>query len=179
MSTAVSPITVEQFLALPEDEAVRRELIGGEVIEMAYAGQPHEVVKSNFFRELGAYFKANPIGRVMGETAYQLTPHDCPMPDVSVILGNRLTLGYTGLISVAPDIAVEVVSSEPAAALQAKIKLYLGHGARAVWVAYPELRIIHVCDATGVRELSDDQCLDAPTLLPGFSVPASTLFEGL
>ncbi len=179
MSTAVSPITVEEFLALPEDQTVRRELIGGEAIEMAYAGQPHEIVKSNFFHKLGAFFDRNPIGRVMGETAYRLTPHDCPMPDVSMILGNRFTPGHTGLIAFAPDLAIEVISSEPAAVLHAKIKLYLSHGVRAIWVAYPELRIIYVHDATGVRELSGEQRLEAPDLLSGFSEPVSAFFEGL
>ena len=37
MSTAVAPLTVEQFLALPEEEGVRRELIEGEVVTMDWA----------------------------------------------------------------------------------------------------------------------------------------------
>ena len=179
MSTAVSPITVEQFLALPEDDGVRRELIGGEVVEMAYAGQPHEIVKGRFFIELGAYLKGNPIGLLLGETSYRLSPNDCPQPDVSVVLGARFTPGHTGLIPFAPDIAIEVVSSESAAFLQTKIRLYLSHGARAVWVAYPALRIIHVYDPSGMREFSGDRRIEAPDLLPGFSTPASVFFEGL
>jgi len=179
MSTLAAPVSVEQFLALPEDVSVRRELIAGEIIEMARAGQLHEVVKAHFFRELGGYFMGNPVGLLMGETSYQLSPHDSPQPDVSVILAGRLTPGHTGLIPFAPDIAVEVVSSESAAVLQAKIKLYLRCGTKVVWVPYPELRLIHVYDASGVRELASEQRLEAPDLLPGFSVAASVFFEGL
>jgi Uma2 family endonuclease len=144
MSAVVAPLTVEQFRALPEEEGVRRELIDGEVITMAWAGQPHEVVKAVFFRELGYYFKLNPIGWVMGETTYRLGPHDAPVPDVSVVLKGRLQPGPSSLIPICPDIAIEVVSSEKAKDLQAKAQLYLKHGARAVWVAYIELRMIQV-----------------------------------
>jgi len=179
MSAVATRITVEEFLALPEDETIRRELIGGEVIAMGRGGQPHEIVKSNFIQELGSYFKMNPVGRVLSETSFQLGPHDSPMPDVSVILAGRLNPVHTGLIALCPDLAVEVVSSESAAVLQAKVKLYLNHGARAVWVAYPELRFIHVYDGSGVRELTGDQLLEAPELLPGFSVLVFTLFVGL
>jgi len=172
-------MTVEQFLALPEEHGVRRELIAGEVITKAHAALRHEIVKGRFFVELGAYLKRNPVGLVMGETGYQLSPHDCPQPDVSVVLAARLTSGQTGLPQFAPDIAIEVVSSESAAFLQTKIKLYLSHGTQVVWVAYPALRIIHVWDASGMREFSGEQRLEAPALLPGFRVAASAFFQGL
>ena len=179
MSTTAAPLTVDEFLALPEDDSVRRELIAGEVITMGRGGQLHEIVKSNFILELGWFLKQNPIGRVMSESTYRLSPHDSPMPDVSVILSGRLQTGHTGLIPLSPDIAVEVVSSEPAAFLQAKIKLYLRLGTTAVWVAYPELRIVHVYDAAGMHELSGDQPLEIRALLPGFSVPVAAFFQGL
>jgi hypothetical protein len=38
-------LTVEQFLALPEDDRARQELIGGEVITTGRGGQPHEITK--------------------------------------------------------------------------------------------------------------------------------------
>jgi Uma2 family endonuclease len=82
------------------------------------------------------------VGRTFTETTHQITDQDAPMPDVSVVLAGRLQAGRTGLIPFSPDLAIEVVSSEPAALLQAKIKLYLRHGTKAVWVAYPELGIV-------------------------------------
>ncbi len=179
MAAATAPLTVDQFLQLPEDDSVRRELIGGEVITMAGAGQTHEIVKANFNRKLVAYLEQNPIGLVMPETMFRLGPHDSPQPDVSVVLVGRLDPGNTGLIALAPDIAVEVVSSESAKLLLTKVKLYLRHGTRAVWVAYPEQRTVFVYDAAGVRELSGEQPLEAPDVLPGFRVPVATFFAGL
>src|SRR5712692_2483855 len=179
MSTVAAPLTVEQFLALPEDPKVRQELIGGELVTMSRGAQPHEITKANFSIELGAYFKQNRIGLVFSESSFQITDIDAPMPNASVVLAERLPLEDEGLMAVTPDIAIEVVSSEPAAVLRAKIKLYLQHGAKAVWVAYPELRIIQVWDAAGMRELAGDQLLEAPEVLPGFSVPVSAFFIGL
>lgn len=65
VSATVAPPTVERFLALPEEEGVRRELLDGEVIRMAWTGQPHELAKSIFLMKLGYYFELNPIGWVM------------------------------------------------------------------------------------------------------------------
>ena len=179
MSTTAVPMTVEEFLALPGDNNVRRELIGGEVLTMGRGGQPHEVVKSNFIHELAVYFKYSPIGRVMSETMFRLSPNDSLMPDVSVVLAGRLKRGQTGLIGINPDLAVEVVSSETAADLQGKIELYLEHDVRAVWVAYPELRLVFVHTPAAVRQLSGGQTLEQQDLLPGFSAPVSAFFEGL
>jgi len=172
-------MTVDQFLALPEEEGVRRELIDGEVITMAWAAQPHEIVKSNFNQKLWGYFEQKPIGRVMSETPFRLGPHDAPMPDVSVVLKGRLQQGHSSLIPICPDIAIEVVSSEPAKVMRAKVKLYLQHGAGVVWVAYPELCMIQVYTAAGVRELTGDEPLEAPDILPGFRVPISAFFVDL
>ena len=179
MSTTAALLTVDQFLAMAEDETVRQELIGGEIVAMGRGGPLHEIVKSNFSQEFGFHLKQSPVGRAMTETTFRLSEHDSLMPDVSVVLAGRFDPRRPGLIPVCPDIAIEVVSSEPAAVLRAKIQLYLQHGAKAVWVAYPELRMIQVYDASGVRELSGDQRLEAPEVLPGFSVPAAAFFEGI
>src|SRR5712692_10554567 len=179
MSTVAAPLTVEQLLTLPEDPKARQELIGGELVTMSRGAQPHELTKGNFSIELGAYFKQNRIGVVLSESSFQITDVDAPMPDASVVLAGRLQTGHTGLMAVTPDIAIEVVSSESAAFLRAKIKLYLQHGAKAVWVANSELRIIQVWDAAGMRELAGDQLLEAPGVLPGFGVPVSAFFIGL
>ena len=81
MSAVASPVSVEQFLD-PDDDNVRLELIGGEIITMSRGGQP--------------------------------SPHDAPMPDVSVVLAGRLRPGHTGLIALCPDL---VVASENQAVL--------------------------------------------------------------
>ena len=43
MGTTTALVTVQEFLALPEMEGQRMELIGGEVVTMPPAGDPHEI----------------------------------------------------------------------------------------------------------------------------------------
>ena len=57
--------------------------------------------------------------------------------------------GSTGVFQGAPEIAIEVVSSESAARLEDKIELYLSHGSKSVWVVYPKKRVVRVFDVNG------------------------------
>src|ERR1039458_6320409 len=64
MSTTAAPMTVDEFLKLPEVEGEKMELIHGEVVSMAYAGFLHERVKSNLIKILSAWLGQNPFGQV-------------------------------------------------------------------------------------------------------------------
>ena len=73
-----------------------------------------------------------------------------------------------------------MVSSDTAARLRTKIRLYLEYGSKAVWVVYPEERMLEVHRAIDqVTTLRQDQVLEGHNASPGFSTPASAIFEGL
>ncbi len=172
-------LTVEDFLKLPDD-GQRIELIQGEVVSMGRGGFIHERVKARVSRILGAWLTRNPIGEVFSETMYWLDEHNTPQPDVSVILNDRMRPGITGLFRGAPDLAIEIVSSETAAYLLAKIELYLKHGSKTVWVFYPDQQQVHVYRTGGqIARLTDSQVLEHCEVLPGFSVQVGEVFEGL
>ncbi len=179
MGTTTTLITVEEFLKLPEVEGERLELINGEVNSMGQAGYPHEVAKSNVNRFLTAWSLQNPALRVFCEAAYQIDERNCLIPDISLIPSGRLVPGTTGVFQGAPELAIEVVSSEPAARLGKKVRLYLAHGGKSVWAVYPEERVVHVFDRTRVSKIfADNEPLTDP-VLPGFSIPTSAIFEGV
>jgi hypothetical protein len=72
------------------------------------------------------------------------------------------------------------MASETAARLRTKIRLYLKYGSKAVWVVYPEERMIEVHRAIGqVAIFEQGQILEDPDALPGFSTPAAAIFVGL
>jgi Uma2 family endonuclease len=80
----------------------------------------------------------------------------------------------------APEIAIEVVSSETAARLEEKVGLYLAHGGKSVWVAFPQQRAVRIFDAAGLsKKFEQNQMLEDPNILPGFSTPVSAIFEGI
>jgi Uma2 family endonuclease len=176
---ATTLMTVEEFTRLPEVEGERLELIHGEVISMPMSGQPHEVVKKNLTKILVLWLAQNSPAEMFVEAGYRLDEHDALIPDLSVLFPGRLTPGGTGAIRGAPELAIEVVSSEPAARLEEKVKLYLLHGAKSVWAVYPQQRAVWIFDGAGGKRFEGDQALSDPAVLPGFTTPTSAIFEGV
>ena len=78
-----------------------------------------------------------------------------------------------------PDLAIEIISpSETGAEIAHKVRQYL-HGGAVVWVLYPKDRTVHVFEPTkNARVLDESDLLEAPGLLPGFSVRVSEFFAG-
>jgi Uma2 family endonuclease len=180
MGATTTLVTVQEFLALPDPEGQRIELIGGEVVRMGFGHIPHEVVKKNLNKILVVWLAQNPIGEVFNETMFQLDEYNSLMPDLSILFPGRVTPGVTGLFQSAPEVAIEVVSSETAARLETKIELYLSHGGKSVWVVFPEQRAIRIFDATGrSKKFEQTQTLEDPNVLPGFQVPVASIFEGV
>ena len=111
---------------------------------------------------------------------FVLQPHEAYIPGVSLVLSDRLRgrnpeKPFEG----APDLAIEVVSSETAAQLERKIRGYLRAGCKAVWAAYPEQRTVHIYNPDGSsRVLEEGDILEFATLLPDFQEPVSRIFEG-
>lgn len=179
-TTTTTLLSVDEFLRLPEKPGVKQELLEGVIIEMAGAASGHEIVKSNAGSELAAFCHQNPVAKVFFETQYILAEGEAYIPDVSVHLkSNPRGVARNERFRGAPEIAIEVVSSEPASVLEKKIRSYLRHGGQAVWVLYPEERVVHVYDSDGgSRVLLEHHTLES-RLLPGFQLPVARLFDGI
>ena len=90
MGTVATRLTAEQFLALPDDPLVKRELIDGEILEMPFAGSLHERVKANFLLELAYYLQSGGHpGVVTSETPFRFGD-DVLKPDVTLVLSGNL-----------------------------------------------------------------------------------------
>ena len=181
MGVTTALLTVEQFAELPQEESMRCELVQGEIVCMGNSGFLHELIKSNANQLLTEYILQNPIGRVFSETMYKLGPRDSPIPDVSLLLNERIPPKATNAVPEgAPDLAFDVVSSESAAFLERRINLYLATGCRVVCIAYPIERRLWTYHANGeYRRLREGQYLEVPDLLPGFRILVDRLFDGI
>jgi Uma2 family endonuclease len=180
MSTTTAPLTVEEFLKLPDIEEERVELLHGEVVDMPSGGPAHERVKSNLDRILDRWLDRHGHGQVFNESLYRLDDHTGLVPDLSVLNSERLKWRIDDQLRGAPDLAVEIVSSETADRLQTKIRLYFKHGSKGVWSVFPGSRIVQINHPNGHAEtLEQDQILEDSDSLPGFSTPVSAIFEGL
>ena len=176
-------LTIEEFERLPEPEGERSELNEGELVMMTFPTPRHNSVVGRIFRQLSDFVEDKSLGKVFpSDTGFVLGrgPDTLRGPGVSFVSEPRAsTLDMDRNIEGAPDLAVEVVSaSDSAQDLNKKVKQYFAAGCKMVWVVYPETRDVVVHQADGsARQLSADQELSAPALLPGFTVSVTKFFE--
>jgi len=173
-------MTVDEFLRVHGDDDDRYELIEGQACERAMDGHSHSMVKNNLkdlFDQAGV---ASYGFRCLIEASFQLANSSAVVPDVAIIRMERLE-HRTGNspASGSPEIPIEVAVSDQSWVLQRKISAYLANGAHAVCCAYPNLRTIVVYTAREWRELSGEDKLEFPDLLPAVGIPVSAIFEGV
>jgi Uma2 family endonuclease len=175
-------ITAEEFARIlePEDESVRMELDEGEVITLPPAGEEHGFCGINIGTILANHVKTYKLGRVYGaDTGFRLNATMVRAPDVAFVRKERLATVRQGIFANgAPDLAVQVFSpSDSVRQLMRKVKQYFTAGCHTVWIVYPERREVNVLEASGAdRLLREGDTVDAPELLPGFSVSIAEFF---
>ncbi len=174
-------LTADELEQMPDDDSVRTELDEGELITMPPTGLDHAYYENEIGSILRDYVKRNRLGRVYtGEPGFRLSTGTVRAPDVAFIRQERLdALTSKGFAKGAPDLAVEIFSpSDSVPQLMRKVKQYFAAGCHTVWIVYPDAREIHSLEASGAdRLLRDGDLVEAPELLPGFSVPVAEFFE--
>lgn len=187
MATTSKPLTTEEFLALPDDDGVERELIGGELRErtMTTRGFPHSRVSARITKALLLWSDARPEPRgevVVGEARFRIrrNPDTTVGIDVAYISPERLaaTPDLSLLIDGPPVLAVEVLSpSDTQENIDEKIQLYLNSGVPLVWVVNPVFKTVMVYRRDEQpRCYNKDDVLTAEPHLPGFAVDVAALF---
>ena len=101
-------------------------------------------------------------------------------PDVSFILSEKMDAPTDEDITIAPDIAVEVVSkNDKWFDVRRKIQQYQQSGVKLVWILTSVDKTVDVYRLeNGLRSesLLVDDVLDGGSVLPGFRVPVRRLF---
>lgn len=180
---------VEQFWAFvmqPENAEKRWELIAGEIIEMPPSSLKNSALAGRIIYFLLAYVLPRGLGWVtVPDGGYQLAEAMLVQPDAAFLSKERAPTLTARVFEGAPDLAVEIISpSERHTEIRAKISAYLAHGARLVWIIYPDEQIVDVWQAQPdgalrVESFDKGQTLRADDLLPEFSLPVAALFDGL
>jgi Uma2 family endonuclease len=149
MSTGIDGMTLEQYLALP-DEGFRDEVSRGRLVREPQPNDRYGEVSVEIVVVLSEYLKSHPVGRLRVASGFQLSrePLTVRGPDVAFIRNERLAdMKAEPFFEGAPDLAIEVVS--PGA------------------VHHPN---------GDVRMLRSTDTLEAPQLLPEFQVPVARFF---
>jgi Uma2 family endonuclease len=184
MANAVDELDELTLARMDPDTAKFYEVVDGQIVDNPPMGARESILASFLQDLMGPVARLGRLGRVATETLFLLdrTRKLKRRPDVAFVSTKSWSLKRevpdTEAWGVIPDLAVEVISkSNSANAVASKIEEYFQAGVRLVWVIYPATNKIYVYDSpTRVRILELGDELDGGEIIPGFSVPLSTLF---
>jgi len=175
------PLTPVDLLLLPN--AKDFELVGGELVER-HVSVLSSYVEARLVRRLDAHCEDGDLGPVFTATngiqCFPDEPNKVRKPDVSFVKKARFAPQhlYEGYLTIAPDLAVEVVSpNDLGEELEQKIEDYLAAGIPLVWVVYPEVRTVSIHRGDGsVTKLRRHDELTGEDIIPGFRCKVAELF---
>ena len=179
MATAKRLITADELLAMPERDC-RYELVKGELITLSLEGAMHSLAVTQSVMKIGAFVKARKLGKVFIRTGFILAtnPDTVRGPDVSFVSNARLSGDASdGYFTIAPDLAVEVVSpNDTYTEMAEKVAEYLAAGTQLV-VVDPINRAITKHPARGgITRLGEGDALALDDIMPGFECAAADIF---
>jgi len=186
---AAAPVrmTAEAFLARPEPERGREELLGGELVVTLNSPLPvHQFVVGVLYSELHVWCRAEPRrGFPTLNIDVGLDRFNVPQPDVQWYAAGREFTDPSTRPQPLGDIVVEVRSpSTWSRDVGVKRALYERYGARELWlVDLPARTVLIFARSTAdartfdqATEAGDGEALTSP-LLPGFTLPVADLFR--
>jgi Uma2 family endonuclease len=174
-------IDPDELLRMPEGE--RYELVHGLPVEKDM-GAKSDRISLRIGGLLDQFCLRSNAGFAFGSsTGYQCFPADSTTvrkPDASFVAKGRLPGDTTpdGHIKLAPDLAVEVVSTNDLAEeVETKIAEYRSAGVRLVWVISPTAKTVLVrrLDGTALT-LTESDTLSGEEVVPGFTCKVADLF---
>ena len=184
--TTRTRITLEEFLARPETKPAS-EYDCGEVFRKPMPTGIHSLIQRFFIIVLAEFTNRTNKGVAGPEWRCVFGPagrQRAYVPDITYIARERLTGGIAqleGAFEGPPDLAIEVLSrGQSMSRFRRKIRFYLAHGVRLVWVIDPEAQAVTVhAPGQEPRTLGTGDTLDGGDVLPGFGVAVDDIFAQL
>ena len=136
--------TYQDYLQTPDEE--RYELINGELL-MAPAPFPlHQNISAELHMRLMLFVKDNKMGKVLAAPCdIYFDEENTVQPDIFFIAKERLNIIGEKKIEGAPDITIEIVSSNSAYRdLVKKKKLYAKFGVKEYWIVMLEEKAVEI-----------------------------------
>ena len=189
MSIVSRPLmTLEDVLALPDDDDVDREVIRGQLREygMTRRNRWHADTESTIVHLLQSWLdiQPKPRGRVFsGEAGFRIAREPMTLVGIDVAYISARQWAETSADSVflegPPVLAVEVLSpSDTKKRIDEKSAEYLRAGVALIWLVDPTLKTVTVLRPDADPELFNVRHeLTAEPHLPGFRVRVAEIFE--
>ena len=182
---ATTKLTYDDLVAMfPDDDGVRRELIGGEIVVTPSPATRHQRLVMRLTLSLGNHLEAHPHqGEVfIARFDVVMTPYDVVEPDLLVVLGDQRDILTDKNVRGAPGLVIEILSPSTRKRDQTlKRQLFDREGVREYWMVDPDRTqvAVHRRSADGsfplATTLDANGTLTTP-LLPGWGLPLDKLF---
>lgn len=177
--TTARRLSLEDFLALPEEKPYA-EFLYGEVVVKAMPGFPHSVTQSELARHIGNWAHGAGGSCVTEQRCILATPEQThvQLPDVAWF-PQRPQLRDGSAVSI-PTLAGEILSpDDPYSRVQRKVRIYLEAEVPVVWLVDPVERTVIVCRRGQEQLLLSDGDRLADPLLAGLELSLNDLFRPL
>jgi len=183
MGVASQFVTLADYLKTESPQGADDELIKGEVVISPAAKPNHALLTKRLMRLLDeavdeTKFEVNVDMSIIVEPA---DPASMPRPDVFVMDRARFhtAAAQDRYPEGSPELAIEVVSpSNSRKELADKIDLYLAHGSLAVWIVYPQKRVVVLWEAGGKSsEFRVGETVPLPPVLSRSGIQVSEVFS--
>jgi Uma2 family endonuclease len=174
--------TEMDLLRLVERDKRLCELIDGTLVEKP-VGFWEGLIAARLITFLTIYANKLNLGAVFGaDSTMRMKMGNVRLPDVSFVSLGRLPRTREAIPSLAPDLAVEVLSeSNTAREMEQKLAEYFQSGTMLAWIIDPPTRTASIYHSSGkpARILHEMDLLDGENVLPGLSIPIADLFQGI
>ncbi|NEO28908.1 MAG: Uma2 family endonuclease [Symploca sp. SIO3C6] len=178
------PITVEEFLKLPETKPAS-EYIDGKIIQKPMPQGKHSTIQTEFSTTINVILKPRQIARAFLELRCTFGGRST-VPDVSVFTWERIPRDQNGEIAnifpIAPDWTIEILSPAKNQTKVTKNILHcLNNGTQMGWLIDPDEQTIFVYLPKQQPEVFDtpEQSLTVPDFASELSLSVGSVFGWL
>lgn len=173
-------MTEEEFEAWC-DEDVKAEWVEGRVIVHSPARPRHADIAGWLVSVLRAFVRHHELGKVLGPEVQFRIPGRRRVPDVLVVLKDRLNIVGETRLEGPPDLALEIISPDSVERdYREKYLEYQSAGVKEYWIVdYFNARLrAYALNAEGrYADLPDEDGLIRSRVLPGFYLRAAWLWQ--
>lgn len=179
-------LTIDEFLELPDTYDRRKmELVEGELYIMPRPRRVHQAWNLDIGWHIQSHLRSfdDPPAELFLDftVALSLEERTLVAPDLCIVLRERLDAVGDRMVEGAPDIVVEILSSDRQRDLVRKRQLYAAAGVPEYWIFDP------VNDTATLLELQGEEYVEravlgpgdivTTALLPGLEIPLSDVFN--
>lgn len=171
-------LTYEDYCLLPDDGR-RHEIIDGEHYVNPAPNTKHQMVVRNISHPLWGFVREHRLGQVF-VVPYDVVLSDIDVvePDILFVSANRVGIITAANIAGAPDLVVEVLSTNPGYDEVVKLKRYDALGVAEYWIADPQHETVKIYRrAAGAFALTPNGDPVTTPLVPGFSLSLREIFN--